>query len=262
MHPRDQLQYSVCVDMLYTHLPMEQRIERAAESGAAAIECWGWCGKDLRAMSRQAQDLGMAFSVLCLDCQDDALRPAVPALLSDGRFEDLRRVIRDSAEVMHAIGIKRAILTAGQSRTDLSREQQLIQLIEGLQAAADEAQRNDILLLLEPLNQHDHPGAFLSHSETTFALAQRVDSPHLRVLYDIYHQQITEGNLIPTIRENIEWIGHFHMADTPGRHEPGTGEINYDNVLDAIAALPYEGFVGLEYQPTDLDMPALQFLRR
>jgi len=80
----------------------------------------------------------------------------------------------------------------------------------------------------------------------------------VKLLYDIYHQQITEGNLIATITSNIDLIGHFHAADVPGRHEPGTGEINYANVLAAIDEAGYEGFIGLEYKPTGPTPDTLQ----
>lgn len=258
---RNDLKYSVCVDMLYTHLPMAERIQKAKASGASAIECWGWARHDLAEMQQVAGDLGLGFAAVCLDSRDEDLSPKISCLLADGKLDDLRRVISESAEVMHQYGIPSAILLAGEKRPDISLEQQMMQLLEGLEVAAEAAQQQDITLVLEPLNQLDHAGAFLSHSEIAFSLMERVNNPHMRVLYDIYHQQISEGNLIPTIRQNVQWIGHFHMADTPGRHEPGTGEINYANVLDAIAGLPYHGYIGLEYQPTQPDMGALDFLK-
>jgi hydroxypyruvate isomerase len=105
--------------------------------------------------------------------------------------------------------------------------------------------------VLEPLNTlKDHRGYFLASSYEAFEIIEEVGSPAVKVLYDIYHQQITEGNLIPTITENIGLIGHFHVADVPGRHQPGTGEINYKNVFAAIDGSGYNRYVGLEYGPT------------
>ena len=106
-------------------------------------------------------------------------------------------------------------------------------------------------LVIEPLNVLvNHKGHYLSTSTEGFQILGEVGSPNIQLLFDIYHQQITEGNLIQNITRNIEKIGHFHVADVPGRHEPGTGEINYSNVFGAIVKAGYTGFVGLEMWPT------------
>jgi hydroxypyruvate isomerase len=113
---------------------------------------------------------------------------------------------------------------------------------------------------VEPLNiAVNHKGYYLYSSAEGFDIIRAVGSPNVKLLYDIYHQQVTEGNLIQTITENIELIGHFHVADVPGRHEPGTGEINYANVLKAIDETGYNGYVGLEYAPK---ASALESLRK
>jgi hydroxypyruvate isomerase len=108
-----------------------------------------------------------------------------------------------------------------------------------------------VTLVVEPLNiLSNHMGYYLSSSYEAFEICNVVGSPRVKVLYDIYHQQISEGNLIPTIRKYFDLIGHLHVADVPGRHEPGTGEINYKNVFKAISDLGYDKYVGLEYSPT------------
>jgi hydroxypyruvate isomerase len=114
-------------------------------------------------------------------------------------------------------------------------------------------------VVVEPLNVLvDHPGYYLTASAEGFEILDEVGSQAVKLLFDIYHQQITEGNLLANIVPHIKQIGHFHVADVPGRHEPGTGEINYANVFHAIDKAGYEGFVGLEYWPT---VPAADTLR-
>jgi hypothetical protein len=116
-----------------------------------------------------------------------------------------------------------------------------------------------ITVVVEPLNVLvDHPGYYLTTSAEGFEILDEVGSQAVKLLFDIYHQQITEGNLLANIVPHIKQIGHFHVADVPGRHEPGTGEINYANVFHAIDKAGYEGFVGLEYWPT---VPAADTLR-
>lgn len=104
-----------------------------------------------------------------------------------------------------------------------------------------------ITLVMETLNQlRDHQNFWLATTDQAQMIVQAVDSPNIKQLYDIYHQQITEGNLIPNIRDNVDGIGHFHVGDNPGRKQPGTGEINYPNVFKAIAETNYEGYVAIE----------------
>jgi hydroxypyruvate isomerase len=108
-----------------------------------------------------------------------------------------------------------------------------------------------LTLVLEPLNIHvDHPGYFLNHSGVGFNLVREVNSPSIRLLYDIYHMQVMEGNLIDTLTRNLDLIGHIHVADVPGRHQPGSGEINYANVMKCLRQAGYSGYVGMEFEPT------------
>ena len=106
------------------------------------------------------------------------------------------------------------------------------------------------MLVIEPLNTYvDHAGYYLWSSDEAFQIVGEVNSPNIKVLFDIYHQQIMEGNIIPRIRKNINSIGHFHAAGSPGRHELDSGEINYPNIFEAIGEAGYTGYIGLEYFP-------------
>jgi len=105
-------------------------------------------------------------------------------------------------------------------------------------------------MVIEPVNLIDHKGCFLSRCEEGFKLIREVGSPNVKLLYDFYHQQITEGNLIGNAIKNFDLIGLFHVGDVPGRHEPGTGEINYKNIFKALKEKGYEGYIGLEFMPT------------
>ncbi len=123
--------------------------------------------------------------------------------------------------------------------------------IDGLTAAAPLLEAAGIVLVVEPLNELiDHQGYFLVKSEEAFDIIQQVGSPNIKILFDIYHQQISEGNLINNILPNIEYIGHFHAAGNPGRNELQSGEINYPQVFAAIRKSNFTGHVGLEYWPS------------
>ena len=124
-----------------------------------------------------------------------------------------------------------------------------------MKKAGEIVARENITLVIEPLNQLvNHPGYHLSTSDDSFEVIERIDNPYVKILFDIYHQQITEGNLLVNISENIKQIGHFHAAGNPGRNEITKGEINYQHVFQTIKDLGYEGYIGLEYMvPGDPD---------
>ncbi|MFZ2014706.1 MAG: TIM barrel protein, partial [Nocardioides sp.] len=124
-------------------------------------------------------------------------------------------------------------------------------LVENLKRAAEVVEPLGISLCLEALNTLvDHAGYFLNSARLGFEVVREVGSPQVKLLYDVYHMQIMEGNLIATINEHVGAIGHFHSAGVPGRHELFTGELDYRNIIKAVDAAGYQGYFGLEYWPT------------
>ena len=172
--------------------------------------------------------------------------------------------VRDSCALANRLGAGVLIVLAGNERSGIPRAQQRQHVIEALRQAAPLAEAAGVTLALEPLNTRvNHAGYFLTSAAEGFAIIRAVGSERVRLLYDVYHQQISEGFLIETITANIAQIGHIHVADVPGRHEPGTGEINYANVLRAIDESGYAGYIGLEFVPqagTDAALAAVQRL--
>ncbi|MEQ9022229.1 MAG: TIM barrel protein, partial [Pseudomonadales bacterium] len=121
--------------------------------------------------------------------------------------------------------------------------------VDNLRYAADKLAAENILLLIEMINTKDVPGFFLNTTAQALAILEEVNHPNIKIQYDIYHMQKMEGELALTIEANIDNIKHMQLADNPGRHEPGTGEINYPFLFDFIDQLPYEGWIGCEYSP-------------
>jgi hydroxypyruvate isomerase len=149
-------------------------------------------------------------------------------------------------------GIPTLISTTGPDQDGLDRETQHENIVDVLSRVAPDAEEAGVTLALEPLNTEvDHPGYYLTTSEEGFEIVDEVGSENVTLLYDVYHQQITEGNVIQTVTENVERIGHVHVADVPGRHEPGTGELNYGRIFEALDDVGYDGYVGCEFSPTD-----------
>ena len=235
---------SACIEMLFPEIDeFSQRIPAAAEAGLDGVEFWSYSNKDLDAVASACQNTGLPLTAMILEAPEGMLDHR----LAD-RFADATQQAIAAAQ---SVGCSVLICTTGNIEEPINRNRAHAGIVACLKTAAPLAEKTGVTLVLEPLNiLVDHPGYFLTSSTEGFEIVEQVDSPAVKLLYDIYHQQITEGNLIATITSHIELIGHFHAADVPGRHEPGTGEINYANVLAAIDEAGYEGFVGLEYAPT------------
>jgi hydroxypyruvate isomerase len=162
------------------------------------------------------------------------------------------RAMGETVAAAQAIQCSTIVVTTGNERADVSRAAQQANVVAALQAALPVIKGTGIQLVLEPLNVLvNHQGSYLTTSAEGARIVREVGSPQVRMLYDVYHQQITEGNLINTIRNYGKEIGHFHIGDVPGRKEPGTGEINYRNVFQAIADTGYQGYVVFECGMTE-----------
>ncbi len=248
------LRLSVCIEMIFTEVPFEQRIAKVAEAGLEAIEFWGWRNKDLKAIARQAEQAGVTIAGFVCEAEG----PLVDPENTSRWVETAKQSIDAAAE----IGVSTLIVTTGNEIDGLSRFAQHDAIVKGLSLLAPYAEQHGVTLVLEPLNiLVDHKGYYLAESGEGFDIVRAVDSPAVKLLYDIYHQQITEGFLLPTIEANLDLIGHFHCADVPGRHEPGTGEINYANIFSFIAQSSYQGWVGLEFRPTVDSIQALEAVK-
>jgi hydroxypyruvate isomerase len=171
-------------------------------------------------------------------------------LVNPREREGFLRELNLSIEAAKKVDCKRLVVLTGNELGGMPRSEQMANAVSLLREAAAILEKNGMTAVVEVLNTYvDHAGYFLYYVRDGAELVDRVGSPNVKILFDIYHVQIMEGNLINNIRENIDRIGHFHVGDVPGRHEPGTGEINYRNVFKAIYELGdrFPGYVALEY---------------
>lgn len=240
---QSSVRLSVCIDMIMTDIPFLERMERVKRLGYPAIEFWEWKNKDVDAIIRKKNELGLEIATI--------MGSGWKQLFTDEARKTFVSNIQASLAAAKLLGAKTLIVTTGNEDKQLSRADQHAGYVAALKAAAPLAEQAQIALVLEPLNTKvDHPGYYLHTAKEGFEILDEVGSPAVKMLFDIYHHQIMEGNVIQDITKNISKIAHFHVADVPGRHEPGTGEMNYANVFRAIAATGYQGFVGLEFKPS------------
>ncbi len=234
---------SVCIDAVFEGMPIPEACAQVAASGIEAIEFWSWWDKDLAELEDSTKANGLEVSACCTRF--------ISLVDPDSRKEYLDGLV-ESQKVAERLDCPVIISQVGDFREGVSREEQRETLIEGLRAAVPILERTGQTLVIEPLNERiDHAGYFLIRSDEAFDIVEEVGSDHVRVVFDIYHQQISEGDIIRNFTENIDLIGHFHAAGNPGRNELQLGEIHYSHIFAALADSKYEGFVGLEYWPLE-----------
>lgn len=234
------MKLSVCIDAMMSGISLEEALMRLKRIGVEAFEFWGWWDKDMDALYSAVKSTGLVPVAMCTK---------MVSLTDPARREAYLLGLRESVAAAQKIGCKTLISQTGDD-TGADRTFQHQSLADGLRAAAPILEAAGVTLVVEPLNTYvDHKGYYLSSSTEGFALIEEVGSPKVKLLYDIYHQQIMEGNIIDTVTKNIEKIGHFHAAGVPGRHELQSGELNYRAIFDAIDAAGYAGHIGLEYFP-------------
>ena len=258
------MRYGICLDTLYTELDFYDRFAAAARDGFDAVEFWDWRTRDLARVKRVAEQAGIAISGFNGDADFSPIDPEQ----RDGWLNEVARSI-DAAQTIGASSVtihSNALGEGGRVVRDyaeLSDAVKLSNLFDALQEASLLAEASGIRLHLEALNTHvDHVGNYLRDTRTAAELVAKVGSDQLMLLQDIYHMQINEGSLIDNIVRYGAYIGHVQIAEVPGRHEPGTGEINYVNVLRALKATGYRGIVSCELFPKEDTPTAIQAVRR
>jgi hydroxypyruvate isomerase len=253
------IELDVCLETVFSGLPTEERIEKVARAGYRFVEFWfhdaTFDGRECsRKQPKNAASLaaackahGVTVNNLVVNAPDGSFGGAPVRAEDRGRYlERLEEVIEFAAP----FGCRKAITCSGNVQPGRSRARMRANLEKALSQAAAIARKRGFTLLLEPLNTHvDHAGYYLDSSAEGADLVRAIGSPNLRLLYDVYHMQIMEGNVIANIEKNLLLIGHFHSAGVPGRGEHFLGELNYPYILQRIAASGYKGRFGLEYFP-------------
>ncbi len=256
------MKFSACIDMMFQYKEFPDRFAEVKNCGIDAVEFWKWTNKDMDLVCEKLAENSLAFSIFNIDSTNESLSYDLSrGILNKGRKKELVDAFYESVPVYKRLNAGGMIVLIGERIDGMSDEKQNENILECLCEVAPHAEKENINLFVEPLNAVDRQNYYMPYSAPLFDILRKVGSKNVKMLYDIYHQQTTEGHLRATIHENIDLIGHFHVADSPGRHEPGTGDINYPGLLSSIATLPYDGYIGLEYRATKNDSETLGFLK-
>lgn len=245
-----KLKYAPHFGMFKHHVgddPVEQ-LKFAADEGFTAWEDNGMKGRSVEEQERIAKamgDLGMTMGVFVVNGDT-----AWGSTLSTGKKEDLDKFLdecRSSVDVAKRVNAKWMTVVCGTVHPRLDMGYQTSNVVEALRRGAEIFEPHELVMVLEPLNFRDHPNLFLTKMAQAFEICRAVNSPACKILDDLYHQQVTEGNLIPNIDAAWDKIGYFQLGDNPGRKEPTTGEINFRNVFKHIHERGFTGVVGMEH---------------
>jgi hydroxypyruvate isomerase len=242
---------SVCIEMLFTEVPFEDRFGLAKGSGFDYIEFWSWKEKDIQKIKELCQVYDLKIASFSGD-QDFSM-------VDENQKEDYIAFVQESIEIAKLLDCNNLVIHSnalGENGVvinhypNIAQTNKIAAMLDVLKTLAMEAEKSNVTLVLEALNTMvDHSGNFLASTREAAELIKSVNSSYIKILYDVYHMQIMEGNIINTLKAYIDVIGYIHIADVPGRHEPGTGEINFSNIMKTLKKLKYDGIIGFELVP-------------
>nr|WP_249205813.1 hydroxypyruvate isomerase [Burkholderia cenocepacia] len=253
--------FSANLTLLFNELPFLDRFKAAAAAGFKAVEFYfpyEYRSADLRRLLR---DNGLRLVVHSLPGGDWAKGERGVACLPD-RIDEFREGVARGIDYARALECPRLTCLAGIRPPALPLDEAFRVLMDNLRFAAEQLAEAGLELVVEQVNSRDVPGFLLDRPEAALAVVREIGARNLKLQYDVYHAQVLAGDLTRFVETNVDHIGHIQIADNPGRHEPGTGEINYDFFLRRIGEIGYSGWVGCEYIPLSTTTAGLDWLRR
>jgi len=253
------LGYAPNISWLFPELPFALRPRAVASAGFEALEFGFPSHADLEALDACRRQDGLQIVLFNQDVPSwDAANRGY--LVDPTRRAEFERTLDQALNLAQRLGVEKVMLPAGVRLAEMARHAQRECLLKNLRAAAPLAADANVVLTIEALNLEDNPGYFLTSSAEAIDIVRLVDHPHVRFQMDTYHLQRLEGHLLDTLRANSGWIGHLQFADEPGRHEPGTGTIDFAPLVSAAEAAGYQGYIGLEYVPRAQGAAALAWV--
>ncbi len=252
--------FSANLSMLYTDLPFMERFAAAARDGFPAVEYVGAYGEATEAVAAALADNHLVQALFNLPAGDWAGGERGIGCLPD-RVDEFKKGVDTAIAYGKATGCTKINCLAGKAPTGADPSALELVLIENLKYAAPRLAEAGIKLLVEPINTRDIPGFFVTGTDQAERILDKVGSDNLFIQYDFYHMQIMQGDIVRTYERLKDRIAHVQIADNPGRHEPGTGEINHGFLFSELDRLGYDGFVGCEYLPAGKTSEGLGWMK-
>jgi hydroxypyruvate isomerase len=243
------MRFSANVSILFKEAPFLERFGRARDAGFSAVEFWWPSDENPGEVEKAIKDAGLKVALFNFDAGDMAAGDR--GLAGDPeRQRQFRENVPEALDLARSLGCMRVNALVGHEVPGMDRDEQLALARENVRLAAAQAEPSGVTVMVEAVNTFENGPYLLSTTEQAVRFVGGVGRENVRVQHDFYHMQRMEGNLVANLREHFAWIGHVQIADSPGRGEPGTGEIYHPFVLGELERLGYDGYVGLEYNPT------------
>jgi hydroxypyruvate isomerase len=244
--------FAVNVEMWWTKLPFLERLARAAALGFPAVEFWPYENKDIDAVARACEQSNLAVAQF-------TAWGFTPGMNDPKNHDALAKKIEEACQIAKRLKCPMMTVVGGNDQRGMTQAQMHDNIITGLKRVAPIAAEHEIVLILEPMNiRVDHKGHCLYGSPDAVRICREVNSKFVKINWDLYHMQISEGDLCGHLKDGFDQVGYLQLADHPGRNEPGTGEIYYPRVLRQAYELGYRGYVGLECRPKTTELAAAQ----
>ncbi len=240
--------FAANISMMFTELPFLDRFARACAAGFQAVEFLFPYEFEAKALAQRLADNGLRQVLFNAPPGDWAAGERGMASLP-GRQQEFRDSILKALDYATALSCPRLHVMAGLKPEGVPRDTLLATYAANLAWAAEECAKASVKPVIEPINHRDIPGFFLNTTDEAAAVISAIGAERIGMQFDLYHCQITEGDIVMRVEKHLPLIAHMQVADTPGRHEPGTGEVNWPFVFDRIDALGYRGWIGCEYRP-------------
>src|SRR4051812_22016838 len=229
----------------------EEKLQIAAKAGIQSVELVDehirWTDEEIRSMKKLAVSLGLGMDTI-IATPSWGSRPV--SMVNPDQRDNFLKDVEQSIVFAKKLEIPQIILMSGNEIPGKTHDEQYASLLEGTKRAGDLAAKANLTLIVEPLNAKvNHKGFFLTTCVEGLKMMKDVDNPHVKLLFDIYHEQVQIGNVIRTLTDAAPHVAVFHIADNPGRNDPGTGEMNYANIYKAIQKTGYSGYICMEYLP-------------
>jgi hydroxypyruvate isomerase len=264
---KDGMKYSICIENFYKDLSLEEKFFAARRDGFEYCEFWTWKNRNWGGVKKAIAASGIKIAAFSGDDEYSLINPDENGLYVEFLKESIAKAkeVHCRYLVIHSDALNKDG-SAKEMDRPLSDEVKFLNMYKVLESIAPFAETEEVTLVLEPLNTRSgqpraHKNYFLDYPQPAFELTRQVGSDKVKVLYDIYHMQLMAGNVISTLEENIDQLGYIHLADVPGSHEPGTGELNHRNILKALDSMGYAGFVGFELLPSETDEKAFKAIQ-
>jgi hydroxypyruvate isomerase len=242
------IHFAANITMLFQEVPFLERFRRATEAGFSAVEFQFPYEYDIHDIEHMVEVYRLEIALFNLHPGDTKLKEW-GTLGNPKRRGQFQWSFNKAMEIAEILGCARLNMMFGQKIDGLDPEEQIECAVRNLQWAAPKAAQANVTLLIEPLNAYDFPDYFLTTTRMALEIIRNVNHPSIGLQYDVYHAQMTEGNIVDTLTKFINEIKHIQIADVPGRHQPGTGEIRFQTIFSTLERLKYDGYVGLEYIP-------------